>query len=260
MFQFFFKYPPDVFTRGTFMLLGSWPVWVLAALIVAAAMGLGWLLWRRRSNQPGSLRLGRAAVLWLLETALVALLLLLLWQPAMSVSTLKPQQNVVAVVIDDSSSMAVADANGTRKDAAVALLRGGLLDSLQKRFVVRFYRAGAEATRIDKLDQLTARQPATHLGESLKTVAADSATLPIGAVIFLSDGADNTGGIDRGTLAQLREHRLPVNTVGFGREQMDKDIELSNADVPIRTLANSRMEALVTIRQHGFNGNHARIT
>ena len=260
MFQFFFKYPPDVFTRGTFMLLGSWPLWALAALIVAAAMGLGWLLWRRRSRQPGALRLGRAAVLWLLETALVALLLLLLWQPAMSVSTLKPQQNVVAVVVDDSSSMAVADANGTRKDAAVALLRGGLLDSLQKRFVVRLYRAGAEATRIDKLDQLTARQPATHLGGSLKTIAADSATLPIGAVILLSDGADNTGGIDRGTIAQLREHRLPVNTIGFGREQMGKDIELANADVPVRTLANSRMEALVTIRQHGFSGNHARIT
>lgn len=242
------------------MLLGSWPLWVLAALIVSAALGLGWLLWRRRSRQPGSLRLGRAAVLWLLETALAALLLVLLWQPAMSVSTLKPQQNVVAVVVDDSTSMAVADANGTREDAAIALLRGGLLDSLKKRFVVRLYRAGAEATRIDKLDQLTARQPATHLGESLKTVAADSATLPIGAVIFLSDGADNTGGIDRGTLAQLREHRLPVNTVGFGREQMDKDIELANADVPVRTLANSRMEALVTVRQNGFSGNHARIT
>jgi len=260
MFELLFKYPPDVFTRGTFMLLGSWPVWVLTALIVGAALGLGWLLWRRRSSRPGSLRLRRTAVLWSLETALVAFLLLLLWQPAMSVATLKPQQNVVAIVIDDSSSMAVADANGTRKDAAIALLRGGLLDSLQKRFVVRLYRAGAEATRIDKLDQLTARQPATHLGASLKTVAADSATLPIGAVILLSDGADNTGGIDRGTVAQLREHRLPVNTVGFGREQIDKDIELANADVPARTLANSRMEALVTIRQHGFGGTHARIT
>ena len=148
MFELLFKYPPDVFTRGAFMLLGSWPVWVLTALIVAAAIGLGWLLWSRRPGRPGALQLGRASILWLLQTALVALLLLLLWQPAMSVSTLKPQQNVVAVVIDDSSSMAVADANGTRKDAAIALLRGGLLDSLQKRFVVRLYRAGAEATRI----------------------------------------------------------------------------------------------------------------
>jgi len=58
------------------MLLGSWPVWVLAALIVAAAMGLGWLLWRRRSRQPGSLRLGRAAVLWLLGVPIPVLLLM----------------------------------------------------------------------------------------------------------------------------------------------------------------------------------------
>ena len=39
---------------------------------------------------------------------LAALLLFLLWHPALSVATLQPQQNIVAVVVDDSSSMAIA--------------------------------------------------------------------------------------------------------------------------------------------------------
>ena len=34
------------------------------------------------------------------------MLLLMLWQPALSVTTLRPQQNIVAVVADDSRSMA----------------------------------------------------------------------------------------------------------------------------------------------------------
>ena len=46
MFEFFFKYPIPVFTKGKYILLGAWPGWVLIALIVVAAGGLGWLVWR----------------------------------------------------------------------------------------------------------------------------------------------------------------------------------------------------------------------
>ena len=48
----------------------------------------------------------RAAAIWGLQTALIALLLLLLWRPAISVATLRPQQNIVAVLLDSSRSMA----------------------------------------------------------------------------------------------------------------------------------------------------------
>ena len=44
---------------------------------------------------------------------LAAVLLFMLWHPALSVATLKPQQNIVAVVVDDSTSMSVADEGGS---------------------------------------------------------------------------------------------------------------------------------------------------
>ncbi len=34
MFQFFFKYPSPVFTKGRFVLLSAWPAWLLPVLIV----------------------------------------------------------------------------------------------------------------------------------------------------------------------------------------------------------------------------------
>ena len=51
----------------------------------------------------------RAGVIWLLQSAVAALMLLLLWQPAIMVAELKPQQNIIAVLVDDSRSMAIAD-------------------------------------------------------------------------------------------------------------------------------------------------------
>ena len=40
MFQFLFKYPAPIFSKGQFVLLGAWPKWVLFLLILAAAAGL----------------------------------------------------------------------------------------------------------------------------------------------------------------------------------------------------------------------------
>ena len=260
MFEFLFKYPEQVFSRGTFVLLGDWPKWALFAAIALAGAGLGWLILRRSA---GSLRVKgfRSALVWLLQTALAAVLLLMLWHPALSVATLRPQQNIVAVVVDDSASMAVDDAgHGSRRGAAVNVLDSGLLDSLEKRFQVRLYRLSDSLQRIQKLDQLNSSGQSTHIGDSLKQVLADASSLPIGAVVLLSDGADNSGGVDLETISEIRRQRIPVHTVGFGREKMAHDIEISDVQVPQRALAESRLAADVSFHQHGYSGDKAKIT
>jgi hypothetical protein len=62
MFEFFFKYPRSVYTRGHFALLGAWPVWMLVLLIVAAAAGLAWLTRSRMAEAAPVVRGAGAAV------------------------------------------------------------------------------------------------------------------------------------------------------------------------------------------------------
>ena len=89
------------------MLLSTWPAWLLPVLIVAAVGGLALLIrWRLRNAAP-RLRSWRAWMIWLHAVGTLALLLLLLWQPAMTVGELSSQQNIIAVVVDDSRSMAI---------------------------------------------------------------------------------------------------------------------------------------------------------
>ena len=83
MFEFFFKYPAAVFSRGTLVLLGTWPVWSLGAAIVLAAVGL-WFWVHRNSSGSGRIGALRSAAVWLLQTLLASLLLLMLWHPALS--------------------------------------------------------------------------------------------------------------------------------------------------------------------------------
>ncbi|HUS05558.1 MAG TPA: glutamine amidotransferase [Bryobacteraceae bacterium] len=259
MFEFLFKYPASAFAKGDVVLLGRWPVWLLAVILVLGGAVLGWQIWRTRASHAPGISGLKPVGIWLLQTLLLALLILMLWQPALSIATLRPQQNIVAVIVDDSGSMAIADNGKTRLDEARQVLNSGVLKDLEKKFQVRLYRAGAALERITSIDSLTPSETATRLGESLKQVVAESSSLPIGAVVLLSDGAENAGGIDLPTLSEIRRQKIPVHTIGFGREKLAHDIEITDVQVPARTLADARLSALVTFHQNGYAGRHAKL-
>ncbi len=255
MFEFLFKYPPAIFEKGKFVLLSGMPVWLLFLLIAAVAAGLFWNMRQRH----GLLTTARSTVIWLAQTALIALLLFMIWHPAISVARLRPQQNVVAVLVDHSRSMGIAEDGKTRLQSAEDVLDNQLLPDLSKRFQVRLYEFGRDAVRVDQARNLNADDNATRIGDSLKHIAAEAGTMPLGAVVLLSDGGDNTGGIDRETIAQLRQLRIPVDTIGFGPDHFAKDIEIVDVSTPARALPQSRLSARVAIRQHGYAGARVKL-
>jgi uncharacterized membrane protein len=269
MFPFFFKYPIPVFSKGQFVLLGAWPGWVLVVLIVASTAGLALLIRSRmpRAAPQGGQRLSkwRAGTIWLLQSLLIVTVLVLLWQPAITVAELAPQQNVIAVVLDDSRSMAIADGGSdgkqTREAAAEKALEDGVLAGLQKKFQVRLYRLDSRVSRAAALTEIQPSAPATHLNDSLQQLTSETSDLPVGAVVLLSDGsensADGSGDLALETIHALRNRRLPVHTVGFGKEQAAHDVELNDVRVASRAMANSRIPATVSFHQRGYAGSKA---
>src|SRR5450631_1855623 len=258
MFEFFFKYPQSVYSRGHFAFLGAWPTWILAFLIVAAAAGLAWLIRSRLKDAAPLLQSWRAWIIWGLQALMAAIVLVLLWQPAITVPELKPQQNIIAVLIDDSRSMGLSEDGSTRQAQAVKALQGGVLASLNRLFQTRLYRIDDVPARIDSLTNLQPSAPSTRIGDSLKQLSEETSDLPIGAVVLLSDGGDNAGGISADAISALRARHIPVHTVGFGREHAAHDVELDDAVVAPRALADSRLAAKITLHQRGYAG--ARIT
>ena len=111
MFELLFKYPLTVYEKGSFVLQSGWSLWWWVLASAAAAGVVGWLLLRQWNNGKRA----RALVLWGLQSTMIALVLLLLWQPGISIATLKPQQNIVAVLLDDSRSMALTEDGLTRR-------------------------------------------------------------------------------------------------------------------------------------------------
>jgi len=252
MFELLFLYPYRLFSKGEFLFASGWPVWLLVVLALAMVGGVGYLVLSQKKSR-------RWLVVAGLQAFVLCLLLFMLWRPALRVTALKPQQNVIAVVVDDSRSMLLKQDTGTRIEAVKKLLNDGLLDKMRGRFQVRVYRAGNHLERIQSLDAVTGSQNTTHLGSAMKQMVEESASLPIGAVVLLSDGSDNSGGLEADALSEIRRRKIPIHTVGFGAERLTKDVEVMELDVPLRALSDSRIGAAVTFRNYGYKGQKAKI-
>jgi uncharacterized membrane protein len=260
MFEFFFKYPIAVYSKGEFVLLGGWPKWILWLLALGAVVALAWRIQSHLGRVSHKLKYWQAALIWLLQSALVCLILILLWQPAIVIAELKPQQNLIAVLVDDSRSMSISDGGATREEQAKTALGDGVLARLQSKFQTRLYRLDSRLTRLSSLKDLAeAGAPATHIGESLKQLTAETSDLPLGAVVLLTDGSDNSGGIDRETIAALRNRHIPVHTVGFGAESISPDVEIEDVVVSRRALADSRLSATIRFDQRGYEGRRGTL-
>jgi len=257
MFEWLFKYPAPVYRNGDIVLLSGWPLWVWGAAVGVAGLVWAAQLFRGSSVRPG---LARASVLWILQTALAALVLLLLWRPAIQIAASRPQQNVVAVVVDTSRSMAQGDpGTGVRLEAARRALSDSLLPGLQPRFRVRLYGFSDRAAPVEGLDGLGAVGRATRLGDSLASVMRESRVLPLAAVVLLSDGADNSASPPASLVDEITRAGIPVHTVGVGRTVL-RDLELEEALLPVRAPSGSRLRVQVRVRHHGLEGLRARLS
>jgi uncharacterized membrane protein len=261
MFEWLFKYPPTVFLHGELVLRSAWPRWPLALGVVLVGLVLAWMLRGRHAADTQATGRWRLPLIWLAQWGMAALVMLLLWRPAIAVSELVPQANVIAVLVDDSRSMGIAEHGVTRMQQVAQALQGKWLATLGRTFQTRLYRFDSSLVRVEgAAPELTATGPATHINSVLNEFASDTASVPVGAVVLLSDGGDNTGRIDRNTIEVLRQRRIPVHTVGFGSAQVPQDVEIESVALAARALAHSRVTAVVEVSQSGFANRRTTVT
>ena len=200
-----------------------------------------------------TLHVAKLAVLGICQVAMVALMLLLLWQPSLSTQTLRAQENSVAVVVDTSASMSYGEGEVSRLQQAVAALNDGVLEDLSETFETRIYAFSSYSEGIEALEQVPAPGDSTLIGEALVDVLREARSSALGAVVLLSDGADNSATFDAAQLAEIGGYGVPIHTVGVGREVIPEDIELESVSMTTQAMAGSRVSAQVSVR-HAESG------
>ncbi len=270
VFEWLLGSPPVAFERGQVELLVPWAVfWIAAAAVAAIVFSLlGYRRLGRRLGRTGRVLLGVA------RAAAIALVLLCLLRPQLVLSLVVPQENVVGVLLDDSRSMRIADAEEgrERRDVLLAAFADGTEEErdeealgfrLSEKFVTRLFRFSDTTERVRRASELDFTGARTDLLGGLGQAAEALASLPVAGIVLMSDGADTVAGgedaeLDR-TLLDLRTRGIRVYPVLVGRPEFEVDLELDTPDVPPRVLRGSLLEVRLPLRARGLAGRTARV-
>ena len=254
VFQALFTYRPVVFQQGDFRFnisTGS----LVAAGLAAAVMIVAIVTYR---SVRGKGRVRDRVVLTGLRMAALALVLFCLLRPTLIVRAAVPQQNVVAVLLDDSRSMQIPDWKGQARGEFVRQEFGvadrPLLKSLSDRFLVRTFRFSSTAGRLNSVNDLKFQGSQTRLGTALQGVRDELAGLPVAGVVIVSDGADTSDASLTEALLGMKAEKMPVFTVGVGSPALVRDIQIDRVSTPRTVLKNASLLVDVVVTQTGYPG------
>ncbi|MBW3628995.1 MAG: VWA domain-containing protein, partial [Gemmatimonadetes bacterium] len=254
IWEFFFKYPPLVFEKGKLIYASPLPGWVLFLTTAAVVVIAAWTYSRAR----GKTRPRDRAVLAALRTATFIVLLFPLFRPALQIATAIEQENYVGVLIDDSRSMQIADGSDGPRGAQVRSALGeetdALLKKLGEKYQVRLMRFSGAAEEIGGAGDLTFTGGQSRLGRAMDQARSQLSGVPLAGLVVITDGADQAEAELNNSLLGLRANSVPVFTVGVGREEFDRDIEVRRVSTPREVLEGSSVMVDVVVAQTGFRG------
>ena len=260
IFRFLFKYPPLIFQQGDL----AWGVsqsLLPAILLAAAAAGAALLTYRDTGDERP---LHDRVVPVALRVAALVLLVVCLFRPALILRASVPQQNFVAVLIDDSQSMTIADINGQPRSVFVREQFSGpnadLLDALAQRFVLRFFSFASSVDRVASAANLKYSGTATRLGPALERARDELSGLPLAGLVMVTDGADTSDSSLDEPIASLKARSIPVFTVGLGQERFMRDIQVTRVETPRNVLKGTSLVVDVMLTQTGYSGQNVTLT
>ena len=226
--------------------------WWAFALILATAAGLAWHTYRHFSARPS-----RRLVLTGLRFLALLSLVLVLMRPVVHQSTVDGRDVVVPILVDNSRSMAIDDADGARRiDRARDFIKSELLPALDGRFQVDVLSFG-EALAPTSADALSGSARRSDLGGALASLQERYRGRPVAGVVLVSDGADTGGGPDVATVASTLPAIFPFGVgsldAGGDRELLsvtaaETVLDGSRVDLDVSALASGRTEGTVELR------------
>jgi uncharacterized membrane protein len=254
LFEFLFKYRPLLFEEGDLAFRPTAATFVAAAAVVVVGVVTLRTYQRVRANSRPVDR----AVLTGIRFAILALLLLCLFRPVLVLSRVVAQQNFLGILLDDSRSMQIADLDGQARADFVTQQFGGeespLLTALADRFALRLFSFSSTTDRIETVGDLAFDSTQTHLGQALTRAHEELGGVPLSGLVVVTDGADNADDPLGDALLPLQAAGVPVFTVGLGREEYSRDIQLSRVETPRSVLKGAALVVDVVVAQTGYQG------
>ena len=244
---------------GTFSFAYGISPYLFFLFIVLIIIGV-WFTYFKTTRQ---LSMGWKSFFVGVRSCVLIILLFCLLRPVINTLQVSSQETYLGVLIDDSQSMSIEDVEGniTRRAAVEEVLfDGGLLDELSNSFQVRSFRFDKETQRIAGIDNLSEEGTASSIGQALSYVNDQLNGLPLGGLVLISDGADNSD-VDPVIAAQdFGVRQIPIFTLGVGQENIPQEIGIVDVSAAKTVLEGSVFTVEVAVNHQGYEGQEIELS
>jgi uncharacterized membrane protein len=219
--------------------------WWATMLAVAAIAAVAFTAYRR---PLAPLTAAQRIVLTTLRGAALAFILLLLARPVLLQPPSASGGLVVPIVVDNSRSMRIADADGEPRSArAAAIVRDELLPALTTTVRTEIL-AASDVVQPAALDALGADGRATDLRRAIGAVKERYRGQRVPAVVLVSDGGVTSAATD----PPASSEQTPVFTIGVGTTEGPRDREILGLTAGDPRIDQASVDLHVSAVAHGF--------
>ena len=225
--------------------------WLLVLLLLVA-VGASW--WTYQTTIPEI----RPLLRWFLgglRAVALAIILFLLFEPVLERTTTENQEPTVAILVDDSESMALSDslagANGQQLNEQLQRLNASL-----KGLKPRFFAFGSSLRSLDSLESVSYSQGRTDISGALEALTSQLQNESLKAILLLSDGLYNTG---TNPLHSAERSPVPIFTIAHGDSSAQRDVRIVQVISNELTFANTIVPVLVRIRNDGYPSQNLNV-
>jgi len=219
-----------------------------------------------RSRPPLSRE--RRSVLALLRAAALVVLMLIVLDPTLTLTSHAPEKPTVAILVDTSRSMGFEDQDSVGVDEPAGDVRpriqraleilwgppGGLVESLKRRAHVRLYQFAEDLTPLDEDPSgdaaLGTGGDQTNLGRALTQSMEWGRGARPDALVLISDGLSNVG---KDPVLLAPHLGVPVFTVGIGDPHPPRDVAVTRCVTNEVAYVDSRVEVRIDFTVTGLD-------
>jgi hypothetical protein len=232
----------------------TYSTWLLILGFIAFAALSRWIY---KYTTPKVAELLRKALL-VLRFISIAIVLFLIFEPVLGLSWRTVEKAVVALLIDNSSSLQLSEGAENRARKMQQILTAPWLDKLSGKYTVVpvLFSDRAEMLQTLNGDSLIFDGDGTNIRQAIDFTREELAGQNLAAMLLLSDGAQNIGA---DPLAGAFESALPIYTVGLGSETPEKDTWVAEILTNEIAYANTEVPVEVVVRSTGFAGKSAQV-
>ena len=198
-------------------------------------------------------------LLILLRTLAFSLLLLLIFEPLLTLIKNNKEKPILAILVDNSKSMSIDEKNYNRSEELKKIINSSIFSEIKQVGEIEYFLFSDKLKQVDNFtsDSIDFSGNSTDISAGIKDIKKLLNEKNIQSLLIISDGEYNIG---QNPIYQAELFGKQINTIGIGDSSEQKDLSITKILTNNIVYKDSKVPANVVLRSSGYKNEKVNVS